>query len=556
MEPHVRIFDTTLRDGEQAPGCTMTLDEKLEVARQLARMQVDIIEAGFPAASPGDWAAVHEIARQIGTPDGPVIAGLARANKDDIDKAATAVAPAANKRIHVFISSSDIHIEHQLRSDRASVLAKAREMVAYARQHCADIEFSPMDATRSEPQYVYEMLAAVIEAGATTLNIPDTVGYATPEEYAALIAGIRAHVCGAQNVIISTHCHDDLGMAVANSLAGVRAGARQIECTINGIGERAGNASLEEVVMALHTRQQLFGVGSQINTRELSRASKLLATIIGMPVPPNKAIVGANAFAHESGIHQDGILKNRMTYEIMDATTIGLDGNELVLGKHSGRNAFRTKLAAMGYEFDSEEEFQQLFGRFKELCDKKKVVDDRDIQVLVTGGSLHTPEIYKLEHVQVTCGTGVTPVATVRLAGPDGDVTTTAAHGTGPVDAIYKAIDKVVGRPTELIEFSIKAVTEGIDAQAEVSVRIREPGTPEETEREYLVGRHRGPTIYSGYSANTDTLVAAAESYLAAVNKLLAARQERLSAENAAYAAGYDRNRPTYAVDLFGQNAV
>jgi 2-isopropylmalate synthase len=400
------------------------------------------------------------------------------------------------------------------------------------------------------------MLAAVIEAGATTLNIPDTVGYATPEEYAALIAGIRAHVCGAQNVIISTHCHDDLGMAVANSLAGVRAGARQIECTINGIGERAGNASLEEVVMALHTRQQLFGVGSQINTRELSRASKLLATIIGMPVPPNKAIVGANAFAHESGIHQDGILKNRMTYEIMDATTIGLDGNELVLGKHSGRNAFRTKLAAMGYEFDSEEEFQQLFGRFKELCDKKKVVDDRDIQVLVTGGSLHTPEIYKLEHVQVTCGTGVTPVATVRLAGPDGDVTTTAAHGTGPVDAIYKAIDKVVGRPTELIEFSIKAVTEGIDAQAEVSVRIREPGTPEETEREYLVGRHRGPTIYSGYSANTDTLVAAAESYLAAVNKLLAARQERLSAENAAYAAGYDRNRPTYAVDLFGQNAV
>ncbi len=555
MEDHVRIFDTTLRDGEQAPGCTMTLEEKLEVARQLARLGVDIIEAGFPAASPGDWAAVHEIARTVGTPDGPIIAALARANKDDIDKAWSAVQPAAKKRIHTFISSSDIHIEHQLRSTREEVLERARMMVRYARSLCDDVEFSPMDATRSDPEYVYRMLAAVVEEGATTLNIPDTVGYATPEEYAELIAGIYRHVPGAEKVIISTHCHDDLGMAVANSLAGVRAGARQIECTINGIGERAGNASLEEVVMALKTRRSFFGVDTRINTRELARSSRLVSRIIGMPVPPNKAIVGANAFAHESGIHQDGVLKCRMTYEIMDATTIGLDGNAIVLGKHSGRNALRTKLAAMGYEFDNEEEFNQVFQRFKELCDKKKVIDDRDLEVLATGGSLHTPELYRLDHVQVTCGTGVTPVATVRITDPDGNTHTTAAHGTGPVDAIYKAIDKIVGRPNELIEFSIKAVTEGIDAVAEVSVRIREPSN-EVQEGEYRVGRHRGPQIYSGYSANTDTIVAAAESYMTALNKMIAARQERLSAENAAYAAGYDRNKPTYAVDLFGKNAT
>jgi 2-isopropylmalate synthase len=554
-EDHVRIFDTTLRDGEQAPGCTMTFEEKLEVARQLARLKVDIIEAGFPAASPGDWAAVHQIAKEIGSADGPVIAGLARANKDDIEKAGTAVAPAAKKRIHVFISSSDIHIEHQLRSNRADVLEKAREMVRYARTFCDDIEFSPMDATRSDPAYIYEMLAAVVAEGATTLNIPDTVGYATPEEYAALIAGIRANLPGGEDVIISTHCHDDLGMAVANSLAGVRAGARQIECTINGIGERAGNASLEEVVMALKTRSGFFGVDTQINTRELARSSRLLSSIIGLPVPPNKAIVGANAFAHESGIHQDGVLKNRMTYEIMDATSIGLEGNELVLGKHSGRNAFRTKLAAMGIEFDSEEEFNNVFQRFKELCDKKKVVDDRDIEALVAGESQRAPEIFKLEHVQVTSGTGLTPVATVTMRDMDNQVHTTAAHGTGPVDAIYKAIDRVVGRPVELIEFAIKAVTEGIDAVAEVSVRITEQGV-EAREQLYSGGHRRTPAIFSGYSVNTDTIVAAAEAYMIALNKLLASRQEQLSAEAAAYAAGYDRNNPSFATDNFGGTAV
>jgi 2-isopropylmalate synthase len=555
MNNHVRIFDTTLRDGEQAPGCTMTLEEKLEVARQLRRLGVDIIEAGFPAASPGDWAAVHQIAREVGTPDGPIIAGLARANKDDIDKAWTAIQPAAKKRIHTFISTSDIHIEHQLRSTREEVLKKAREMVRYARSLCDDVEFSPMDSSRSDAAYMHQVLAAVIEEGATTLNIPDTVGYATPEEYSSMIAAIRVHVPGADNVIISTHCHDDLGLAVANSLAGVRAGARQIECTINGIGERAGNASLEEVVMALHTRSQFFAVDTQINTQELARSSRLVSSFTGVPVPPNKAIVGANAFAHESGIHQDGVLKNRMTYEIMSAETVGLDGNMLVMGKHSGRHAFRMKLTAMGYEFDNDEEFQHIFQLFKDLCDCKKYVDDRDIEALLTGSTQHTPEIYKLEHVQVTCGTGVTPVATVRLRDLHGEVHTTAAHGTGPVDAIYKAIDKVVGRPNELMEFAIKAVTEGIDAVAEVSVRVREQGAPDEQASETLFSGRRVQPVYNGYSVNTDTIVAAAEAYMGALNKLIAARDERIKAEAAAYAGGYDTEAPRYEVGQFAQSA-
>ncbi len=548
MEPHVRIFDTTLRDGEQSPGCTMTLEEKLEVARQLARLNVDIIEAGFPAASPGDWAAVHEIAREVGTADGPMIAALARANKDDIDKAWTAIQPAAKKRIHTFISTSDIHIEHQLRSTREEVLQRAREMVRYARSLCDDVEFSPMDSTRSDPDFMYQVLAAAIEAGATTLNIPDTVGFATPEEYGALIAGIRQKVPGADQVVISTHCHDDLGMAVANSLAGVHAGARQIECTINGIGERAGNASLEEVVMALHTRAQFYNVGTQIKTWELARSSRLVSTFIGVPVPPNKAIVGANAFAHESGIHQDGVLKNRMTYEIMSAETVGLDGNLLVMGKHSGRHALRKHIEQMGYQLN-DEDFQHVFVRFKDLCDKKKRVDDRDIEALIVGETQHTPEIYKLEHVQYTSGTGMMPVATVRLTGPDGQPRTDSAHGTGPVDAIYKAINRVVQRPNELIEFSINAITEGIDAVAEVTVRIREQGSPEN-------GKQRGPKIFSGYGVNTDTIVAAAEAYMGALNKMLAARQERIKAEAAAYAAGYDKDAPLYAVDMFGASVL
>lgn len=554
MEPHVRIFDTTLRDGEQAPGCTMSLEEKLEVARQLSRLGVDIIEAGFPAASPGDWAAVHQIAREIGTPDGPVIAALARANENDIERAWTAIQPAAKKRIHTFISTSDIHIEHQLRSTREAVLAKAREMVRYARSLCDDVEFSPMDASRSDPEFMYQVLAAAIEEGATTLNIPDTVGYATPEEYGALIAGIRQHVPGADQVILSTHCHDDLGLAVANSLAGVRAGARQIECTINGIGERAGNASLEEVVMALHTRGQFFDISTNINTRELARSSRLVSTFIGIPVPPNKAVVGANAFAHESGIHQDGVLKNRLTYEIMSAETVGLEGNALILGKHSGRHAFRNHVEELGYQLN-DDDLQQVFVRFKDLCDKKKFVDDRDIEALIVGETQHTPEIYALEHVQYSSGMGMIPTATVRLRGPDGQVRTDSAHGTGPVDAIYKAINRVVQRPNELIEFAINAITEGLDAVAEVTVRIREQGVPANGDNDSQ-GRRRGPQVYSGYGVNTDTIVAAAEAYMGALNKMLAARQERIKAEAAAYAAGYDQNAPLYAVDMFGMSSL
>ncbi len=554
MEDHVRIFDTTLRDGEQAPGCTMILEEKLEVARQLARLKVDIIEAGFPAASPGDWAAVHQIAQEVGSPDGPVIAALARAVKDDIDKAWTSIQPAAKKRIHTFISTSDIHIEHQLRSTRAVVLERAREMVRYARSLCDDVEFSPMDASRSEPEFMYQVLAVAVEEGATTLNIPDTVGYATPEEYSAMIAGIRENVPGIENVILSTHCHDDLGLAVANSLAGVRAGARQIECTINGIGERAGNASLEEVVMALHTRHQSFGVNTQINTRELTRSSRLVSSFTGMPVPPNKAVVGANAFAHESGIHQDGVLKHRMTYEIMSAETVGLDSNELVLGKHSGRHAFRDHVEQMGYTL-TDEEMGQVFTRFKELCDKKKFVDDRDIEVIIAGEAQRTPEIYKLEHVQVSSGTGVVPVATVQLRGPDDTVHLDSAHGTGPVDSVYKAINRLVQRPNELTEFSINAVTEGLDAVAEVTVRIREQGAPTEGNGDNENYRkRRGPPTYNGYSANTDILVASAQAYLAALNKMIAARDERIKAEQAAYAAGYDKESPTYATDVFAKN--
>ncbi|MGQ9926222.1 MAG: 2-isopropylmalate synthase [Chloroflexaceae bacterium] len=547
---HVRIFDTTLRDGEQAPGCTMTLEEKLEVARQLARLNVDIIEAGFPAASPGDWAAVHEIAREVGTPGGPVIAALARANRDDIEKAWSAIQPAARKRIHTFMSTSDIHLEHQFRKTREEALVIIREMVSFARSLCDDVEFSPMDAGRSDPLFLRQAVAVAIEAGATTLNIPDTVGYLTPDEYGAMIRDLYENVPGIKQCILSTHCHDDLGVAVANSLAGVRNGARQVECTVNGIGERAGNASLEEVVMAIHTRGQFYGVRTQINTREIARTSRLVSSFIGVPVPPNKAIVGANAFAHESGIHQDGVLKHRQTYEIMSAETVGLDGSELVLGKHSGRHAFRTRLNAMGIELESEEEFQHLFERFKDLCDRKKRIDERDILALVTGELQHAPEIYRLEHVQYTSGLGMIPTATVRLIGPDGQVCVDSDTGTGPVDAIYRAINRVVQRPGELIEFSINAITEGLDAVAEVTVRIREQGAPDAegtpvdlgastSTTTVLTGKRAAQQIFSGYGVHTDTIVAAAQAYMAALNKMLAVRQERIKAEAVAYAAGY-----------------
>ena len=378
----VRIFDTTLRDGEQAPGCTMSLEEKLAVAHQLARLKVDIIEAGFPAASDGDWAAVHEIACEVGGIYGPDICGLARANERDIERCWTAVQPAANARIHIFLATSDLHMKHKLGMTRSQVVKAAATSVSHACSLGAQVEFSAEDASRSEPEFLYEVLTAALQSGAMTLNVPDTVGYSTPDEYGALVAGVRANVPGIESATISAHCHDDLGLAVANSLAAARAGARQAECTINGIGERAGNAALEEFVMALHTRGEFFGLYTNIETRELASTSRLVSKCTGIDVPPNKAIVGANSFAHEAGIHQDGVLKNRQTYEIMSADTVGWNGIGLVLGKHSGRHALRAKTEALGYELN-DEELSMLFARFKELADRKKLVDEQDIHGLL-----------------------------------------------------------------------------------------------------------------------------------------------------------------------------
>jgi 2-isopropylmalate synthase len=381
-DERITIFDTTLRDGEQAPGCTMTLVEKLGIAHQLARLRVDVVEAGFPAASNGDWTAVHEIAKEVGGADGPAICGLARANERDIDRCWTAVEPASRARVHVVLATSDVHMKHKLGMTRSQVVAASAAAVSHACSLGADVEFSAEDAARSEPAFLHEVLTVALQCGATTLNVPDTVGYSTPDEYAALIAGVRANVTGVERATISAHCHDDLGLAVANSLAAVRAGARQAECTINGIGERAGNAALEEFVMALHTRRSLFGLYTNIETRELARTSRLVSECIGIDVPPNKAIVGANAFAHEAGIHQDGVLKNRLTYEIMSADTVGWSGVGLVLGKHSGRHALRAKTESLGYQL-TDEELGQLFTRFKELADRKKLLDEHDIHALL-----------------------------------------------------------------------------------------------------------------------------------------------------------------------------
>jgi 2-isopropylmalate synthase len=382
-DSRIRIFDTTLRDGEQAPGCTMTLDEKLAVAHQLARLRVDVVEAGYPAASDGDWAAVRQIALDVGGVGGPAICGLARANEQDIDRCWTAVEPAADARIHIFLATSDVHMKHKLGKTRAEVVATAAAAVSHARSLGADVEFSAEDSARTDPLFLYEVLGTALECGATTLNVPDTVGYSTPDEYGALVAGVLANVPGIERATVSVHCHDDLGLAVANSLAGVRAGARQAECTINGIGERAGNAALEEFVMALHTRRPFFGLYTDVETREIAATSRLVSKCTGIGVPPNKAIVGANAFAHEAGIHQDGVLKNPLTYEIMRADTVGWDGIGLVLGKHSGRHALRAKTEALGYVL-TDDQLTLVFARFKDLADRKKQLDERDIHELLS----------------------------------------------------------------------------------------------------------------------------------------------------------------------------
>ncbi|HEY9645232.1 MAG TPA: 2-isopropylmalate synthase, partial [Chroococcidiopsis sp.] len=514
----ILIFDTTLRDGEQSPGATLNVDEKLTIARQLARLGVDIIEAGFPFASPGDFEAVNKIAQQVGTEDGPVICGLARATQHDIKTAAESLKPAARPRIHTFIAASDIHLEYKLKKTRAEVLDIVPEMVAYAKSFVDDVEFSPEDAGRAEPEFLYQMLERAIAAGATTVNIPDTVGYLTPAEFGALIKGIKDNVPNIDQAIISVHGHNDLGMAVANFLEAVKNGARQLECTINGIGERAGNAALEELVMALHVRRQYFNpflgrpVDSEapltgIDTRQIYKTSRLVSTLTGMLVQPNKAIVGANAFAHESGIHQDGVLKHKLTYEIMDAQSIGLTDNQIVLGKHSGRNAFRTRLKELSFEL-GDQELNRAFLRFKELADKKKEITDWDLEAIVNDEIQQVPELFRLEHVQVSCGDHSRATATVTLRTPDGQELTDAAIGTGPVDAVYKAINRVVDIPNQLIEFSVQSVTAGIDAIGEVTIRLK-----------------HGDRLFSGHGANTDIIVASAQAYMNALNRLYAVLQ-------------------------------
>src|SRR3954470_22626280 len=471
-EDRVIIFDTTLRDGEQSPGISLNPAEKLEIAHQLARLGVDVIEAGFPIASPGDFEAVRTIAEQV---HGPVIAGLARAHAADIDRAWEAVRHSDRPRIHTFISTSDIHIVHQLQSTREDVKGQARAAVAHAKSLVDDVEFSPMDATRADVEYTAEVVQIALDEGATTINIPDTVGYAMPHEYAEFLTRLYELAPGLRDVVLSVHCHDDLGLAVANSFAGVLAGARQVECAVNGIGERAGNASLEEIVMLLRTRQEAIGIDSGVNTRELARTSRLVSRLTGYAVQPNKAIVGRNAFAHESGIHQDGVLKERTTYEIMDATTIGLDSNELVLGKHSGRHALRQALEDLGFTVDGQA-LNHAFKRFKEIADKKKQVTAMDLEALVTDELRDAVGTYTLEWFDVEASTRRPPHATVAVRNPEGVEQQGSFTGDGPVDAIFRAINVATGVEAQLREFRVDAVTGGQDALGEVSVIVELDG--------------------------------------------------------------------------------
>jgi 2-isopropylmalate synthase len=522
----IRIFDTTLRDGEQSPGAMMTSHEKLEIARALSRLGVDVIEAGFPAASPDDLEAVYRVAQEVGnqpvqtlrdTSQPPIICGLTRAKEEDITKAWQAVSPAARPRIHTFLATSETHMKYKLRMTREQVIERIKRMIGYARSLCADVEFSPEDASRTEPQFLYIVLDEAIKAGASTINIPDTVGYATPDEFHDLIAGIMQHVPGIDDVVVSIHCHDDLGLATANTLAGIQAGARQAEVTVNGIGERAGNTSLEEVVMALYTRRSVFNLATAIDTTQINRVSKLVSNYTGIVVQPNKAIVGANAFAHEAGIHQDGMLKNKATYEIMLPETVGVHQSELVLGKHSGRHAFKVRLGELGYQLD-DDQLVQAFARFKRLADKKKNITDADLEALVTDELFQPPEIYALDGLQVACGTVGMPTATIRLRGPGDRMHVHASIGTGPVDAAFNAIDQILGTKNTLLEFSVHAVTEGIDAQGEVTVRVQKDEEPPSQDTNHAARKIR---TYGGYGADTDIIVASVKAYLSALNKML-----------------------------------
>lgn len=504
----VIIFDTTLRDGEQAPGASLNHREKLEIANALAALKVDVIEAGFPIASPDDFNAVHAIAETV---RGPTIAALSRTVEKDIESAGRAVAPAAKRRIHTFSSGSDIHLKNILRVTRQQNIERSAKCIRFARTFTSDVEFSAQDCTRSDRDYLVDLYTAAAEAGATTLNIPDTVGYAIPSEYGELIAYIVQRV-GKPGIVFSVHCHDDLGMAVANSLAGVMAGARQIECAINGLGERAGNTSLEEVVMAMRTRHDFLKVHTGVDTKELYRTSRMVSSMTGIAVQRNKAIVGANAFAHESGVHQDGVLKERTTYEIMRPEDVGIEGSELVLGKHSGRHAFRDKLAKMGITL-SDAEIDNTYNRFIELADKKKQIYDDDLLAIVREGFDAVPNAYELDYLHVSAGTGTTPTATVQLR-KGGKVFQDAGCGDGPVDAALKTIDRIVRIKGRLVDFSLQSVTVGKDAQGEANVRV-------EFEKDCTL---------TAKAASTDIVEASAKAYLSCVNRYLAAKDMRKSA--------------------------
>ncbi len=498
----VIIFDTTLRDGEQSAGAGLTVGEKVRIANQLARLNVDVIEAGFAGSSPGDFEAVRRIAHEV---EGPVICSLARAVDSDIEAAARALEGAERPRIHTFISSSDVHLMHQMRRDRETIMDMAVEAVEKSKQYCDDVEFSPMDATRTQPEYLFAILEAAIAAGATTVNVPDTVGYSNPVEFGELIRGVFDNVANIDKAVVSVHCHNDLGMSVANSLAAVENGARQIEGCINGLGERAGNAALEEVIMAVRTRPDHYGVYTGVNVREIYPTSRLISSIFGFPVQYNKSIVGQNAFRHSSGIHQDGFLKERTTFEIMHPEDVGWRGEALVLGKLSGRAGLRARLNDLGYQL-TDEELSDVFVAFKDLADNKREVTDADLEALMLERHRYadTQRKYQLGDVHVLCGTDVVPNAKISMTMPDDDVRSAHAEGTGPVDAVCKAIDSIIEMDVELTEFAVNAVTEGIDALGEVTIRIN----------------HEGFT-YSGRASDTDIVVASAKAYVNAINRAL-----------------------------------
>ncbi len=498
MNEQVKIFDTTLRDGEQSPGATMNVAEKVRIAEQLEKLKVDIIEAGFPISSEGDFEAVREIAKKIRRSQ---VAALARTAPQDIKRAWEAVRFAKYPRIHTFIATSDIHLKYKLRMTREQVLKEAARAVRYAKGFCENVEFSAEDATRSDVDFLCQILSKVIEEGATTINIPDTVGYAIPSEFGNLIQALREKVRGMEGVTLSVHCHNDLGLAVANSIVAIQKGARQVECTINGIGERAGNASLEEIVMALRTRKDLLRFYTRTNPKQIFATSRLISKITGMPIQPNKAIVGTNAFAHQSGIHQDGVLKEKLTYEIMTPQSVGIPKSSIVLGKLSGRHAFRERLRELGYRL-SEGDLERAFIRFKQLADKKREIFDEDIESIVVEEILRMPRRFKLIYLNVISGNVTVPTATVQME-VDGKVIQEAGFGDGPVDATFKTIKKITRTRSKLLQFAIHAITSGTEAQGEVTVRLEE----------------RGQTVI-GQGADTDVIVASAKAYINALNKI------------------------------------